>query len=290
MEGAAGYNENIPTIESKELAINPCVTTHPMSETPAPAHILDTSAGEFKLQEYRLRQGGREWTVLHTGAVLTREDELRVIGAKDLRLPYGVAIWPSAIALVHEIAARPLDFSGQRILELGAGTGLPGIVAASLGGKVVQTDRDELALYLCRRNGERNGVASIDYRLADWTARSDAGRYDWIIGSDILYGESLHPHLRRIFDNNLAPGGRILVSDPFRAIAFRLLEAMEADGWKVSFNKWEVGEEATPRPVGVFELVPPTTANDSRTRHPSNGHSSSCAADQEDRGERVLDD
>src|SRR5271156_5317596 len=104
-----------------------------MSVTTTPAHVLDTSAGEFKLQEYRLRQGGREWTVLHTGAVLTRDDELRVIGANDVRLPYGVAIWPSAIALVHEIAARPQDISGRKILELGAGTGLPGIVAASLG-------------------------------------------------------------------------------------------------------------------------------------------------------------
>jgi methyltransferase-like protein 23 len=228
-----------------------------MSNTTSSAKVLETSAGEFNLQEYRLRQGGREWTVLHTGAVLTRDDELRVIGAKKDRLPYGVAVWPSAIALVHEIGARPQEFSGRKILELGAGTGLPGIVAASLGASVVQTDRDELALYLCRRNGERNGVASIDYRLADWTEWSDTGRYDWIIGADILYGESLHSHLRRIFDNNLAPGGRILLSDPFRATGFQLLEAMEESGWKVGFNKWEVGEEATPRPVGVFELAPP---------------------------------
>ena len=112
--------------------------------TPESVPLLDTSAGEFKLQEYRLRQGDREWTVLHTGAVLTREDELRVIGQETNRLPYGVAIWPSAIALVHEIATRAEEISGRRILELGAGTGLPGIVAASLGARVVQSDRDEL--------------------------------------------------------------------------------------------------------------------------------------------------
>ena len=229
-----------------------------MSETTGPAQVLETSAGDFKLQEYRLRQGGREWAVLHTGAVLTRDDELRVIGANNIRLPYGVAVWPSAIALVHEIATRPEDFSGRRLLELGAGTGLPGIVAASLGADVVQTDRDELALHLCRRNGERNGAQSIEYRLADWTEWSDTGHYDWIIGADILYGESLHPHLRRIFETNLEVRGRILLSDPFRATGFRLLEAMEGEGWNVSFNKWEVGEEATRRPVGVFELAPPT--------------------------------
>ena len=31
---------------------------------------LDTTGGRFPLFDYRLRQDGREWTVLHTGTVL----------------------------------------------------------------------------------------------------------------------------------------------------------------------------------------------------------------------------
>ena len=100
-----------------------------MSETTNPR--LDTSAGEFTLQESRFRRGHREWAVLHTGAVLSREDESRVIGQEHNRLPYGVALWPSAIALVHEIITRSDEIRGRRILELGAGTGIPGIVAAA---------------------------------------------------------------------------------------------------------------------------------------------------------------
>jgi predicted nicotinamide N-methyase len=221
-----------------------------MTDTP----VLDTTGGEFRLQEYRLRQGGREWTILHTGAVLTGADELRVIEPQDDRLPYGVALWPSAIALAHEIASRAKDFRGRSVLELGAGTGLPGIVAASLGAAVVQTDRDELALLLCRRNGERNGTGTVEHRLADWTAWDDRGRYGWIVGSDILYGESLHPHLRRIFETNLTPAGRILLGDPHRAVGLALLEAMERDGWTVSYSKWDVGEETVSRPIAVYEL------------------------------------
>ena len=34
-----------------------------------------------------------------------------------------------------------------------------------------------------------------------------------------------------------------------------LLEAMEADGWNVAFNKWTVGVVPPPRPIGVFELT-----------------------------------
>ena len=222
---------------------------------------LDTSGGKFPLFDYRLRRDGREWTVLHTGAVLTEADETHAMVLKTNRLPYGVSVWPSAIALAHEIATRAAAFHGRSVLELGAGVGLPGIVAASLGGRVVQTDREELVLHLCKRNGERNGAGAIEYRLSDWTEWGDSGRYDWIIASDILYGESLHPHLRKIFESNLASTGRILLADPFRGTAVPFLETLEAEGWSVTFNKWDVGEEATPRPVGVFELVPPGSSS-----------------------------
>jgi predicted nicotinamide N-methyase len=143
------------------------------------------------------------------------------------------------------------------VLELGAGTGLPGIVAASLGARVVQTDRNELAMSVCKRNGERNGVASIEYRLVDWAQWDDVERYDWIIGSDVIYGATTHPHLRRIFEGNLARGGRVLLSDPFRAVSLRLLQEMEAGGWTVALSKWSVGEEDAPRPIGLFELTRP---------------------------------
>ena len=218
---------------------------------------LDTTGGAFGLQEYCLRIGDRAWDVWHTGVVLTAEDEVRVIGVRTNRLPYGVALWPSAIALAHEVAARAGEFAGRRVLELGSGLGLPGIVAASVGGRVVQTDRDELALHLARRNGARNRCEGIEHRLADWTAWEDRARYDWIIGADILYGAVLHDPIRAIFAANLAPGGRVLVADPFRGVGLRFLEGLEADGWHVSYNQWDVGEDGSPRPVGVFELAPP---------------------------------
>src|SRR4051794_1583460 len=102
-----------------------------MGTTGTKAEVLGTSAGEFPLHEYRLRQGGREWSALHTGAVLTRADEDRLLAVEVNRLPYGVALWPSAIALAHEVAARPGAFDGKTVLELGAGTGLPGIVTST---------------------------------------------------------------------------------------------------------------------------------------------------------------
>ena len=232
-------------------------TTRAMQVAGDPQRTLQAESGEFLLQEYHLRQDGRSWTILHTGAILSRADESHFLGELTDRLPYGVALWPAAIALAHEMVARAEVIKGKRVLELGAGTGLAGIVAASLGGRVVQTDRNELALSVCRRNGERNGTATIEYRLADWTDWADTERYDWIIGSDILYGEVMHPALRQIFASNLAPGGRVLIADPFRAVSFKLLEELEAAGWSVAVSTWRIGEALGSRPIGLFELAPP---------------------------------
>lgn len=215
--------------------------------------ILETTAGDMELEEVQLSLGDRAWTILHTGAVISREQELAFLRAENQTArPYGIVLWPSAIALGHELATR--DLRGKRVLELGAGTGLPGILAASLGASVVQTDRQNLVLHVCKLNAEKNGVTSIDHRVGDWTAWTDDARYDLIIGSDILYAEPLHSHLCRIFDSNLAAGGSVLIADPFRETSVGLLEAMERDGWRVTLDKWTVAVNPPPRNVGIFTL------------------------------------
>lgn len=220
-------------------------------ENAAP-QTLSTTAGELPLDDYRLALGGHVWTILHTGAILSQQDENRFLLGQEPRLPYGIALWPAAIALAHELAARSL--AGLSVIELGAGTGLPGIVAATRGARVVQTDNNAAALVVARRNAERNRV-SIEQRAADWTDWSETATYDCIIGADILYADSLHAELRHIFEANLAPGGRLLLADPLRPSSFDLLEAMAASGWNVTFNKWSVGVVPPPRPIGVFELT-----------------------------------
>ncbi|WP_439627769.1 class I SAM-dependent methyltransferase [Gemmata sp.] len=222
-----------------------------------PANVLRTSVGDFPLGECRLAVGGRDWAVLYTAAVVTRAEESRYLSRAAHDLPYGVALWPGAIALSHEIALRGAEFRGRSVMELGAGTGLPGIVAASAGAAVVQSDWSELALHVCRLNGERNGARGIEYREADWAAWADPAKYDWLIGSDILYSYLNHEYLRRIFEGNLAPGGRVLLADPFRAESLPLLEELAAAGWRVAHSRWSIGEGADARPVAVFELAPP---------------------------------
>jgi hypothetical protein len=69
----------------------------------------------------------------------------------------------------------------------------------------------------------------------------------------VTYAPRLQPFLRTIFDINLAPGGRLLLADPFRSASVRFLESMEQEGWKVSVTKWMLGGEWGQRAIGMYE-------------------------------------
>src|SRR6185503_9525880 len=75
---------------------------------------------------------------------------------RDERLPYWAELWPSARPLAEALAAMPLE--GVSVLELGCGLGLPSIVAAGRGARVVATDWYADALQAVARNARSAGV------------------------------------------------------------------------------------------------------------------------------------
>lgn len=214
---------------------------------------LSTSIGVFPLCDYHLAVGDKRWSFFHTGAVLTLEQEAQYLDRESGRLPYGAMLWPASIALAREVLARGEDLSGKRVLELGAGTGIPGIVAASLGARVLQIDRSDIAVHLCLRNIERNRASTVEVRSADWESFQSDVKFDLILGSDVLYATTMHARLRTICDEYLAPEGTVLFSDPLRSQSLPMLEAMTASGWDVSLSKWSIEVESGVRTIAAYE-------------------------------------
>jgi predicted nicotinamide N-methyase len=216
---------------------------------------LATSIGDFPLQEYCLRSGDRAWTFLHTGAIVTVEQEGQYLTRERDRLPYGVMLWPASIALAHDVLARAGHLRGKRVLELGAGTGIPGIIAGSLGARVVQVDRSDVALHVCRLNIERNCTQGVELQKSDWNQFHSDEQFDLILGADVLYAASMHDRLREICDQCLAPEGTVLFADPLRAESLSMLGAMETSGWRVSLAKWTIEIAAGPRTIAIYEAT-----------------------------------
>ena len=155
--------------------------------------------------------------------------------AHDEFLPYWAELWPSALALADVVADR--DVRGLAVLELGCGLGLPSLVAARGGARVLATDWADEALELLRANAARNGVALETLRL-DWREPGALGTFDLVLAADVLYERryvdvlaELLPHL----------GGEVLLADPGRPFLRPFLELCP-------------GVEIAPR---VYALTPP---------------------------------
>lgn len=104
-------------------------------------------------------------------------------GVVRLRIPPGVHVPPpSTIELARLLDVRP----GERVLELGCGTGLLAIAAAKLGaGHVVAVDLDGQALDAAMKNAQLNGLSDrIEARAGSWYEAVKAGeRFDVIIAT-----------------------------------------------------------------------------------------------------------
>ena len=149
---------------------------------------------------------------------------------------YGFLLWESAVGLAHQLIAPTAQVRGKQVLELGAGVGLPGLVARSLGATVRQTDYQADALRLAQWNAQQNGIEGIETFLADWRTWRHPPRYDLILGADILYDATLHFYLEAIFRKNLLPGGRLCLSDPGRPQALDFAVQLEAHGWRIDLQ------------------------------------------------------
>ncbi|MCW3038951.1 MAG: Methyltransferase type 12 [Solirubrobacterales bacterium] len=162
-------------------------------------------------------------------------------------LPYWAELWPSASTLAERLLDRELD--GVRVLELGCGLGVSGLVAARRGARVTATDWAPDALALLARNAEVNGV-ELELRRLDWFAPGDAWPeglpepWPLVIAADVLY-ESRHvPAVLALLDRVVAPGGEAWIADPGRPPARTFLREA-ATVWRAD----EVGPAEPGAPV-----------------------------------------
>lgn len=119
---------------------------------------------------------------------------LDIIEGEAQTVDSGSLIWDAGRVLSEYLTDNMSQVSGKRILELGAGTGVVGLTAASLGATdVILTDKPEL-MPLIEQNIKANGVATNARAMPlvwgdDVTTAGDDNLLmaDIVCGSDLLY-------------------------------------------------------------------------------------------------------
>jgi predicted nicotinamide N-methyase len=153
----------------------------------------------------------------------------------DVRLPdkfvevgLGAQVWSSAIGLSVWLSRAAdtgqLHLAGTRLLELGAGVGLPGLLCAQLGvdapAHITLTDLSPQLIDCMQANADRNAsgggeaadTSPVVAELLNWDADEVAGEeYDVIIGADVVYSQAHVTQLVQTVLPRLATGLSTLV-------------------------------------------------------------------------------
>jgi 2-polyprenyl-3-methyl-5-hydroxy-6-metoxy-1,4-benzoquinol methylase len=157
-------------------------------------------------------------------------------GVSSASWPLFGLIWPSARVLA--LAMDSFDIAGKRVLEIGAGLALASLVIHRRHGNMTVSDRHPLSpVFLCK-NTELNHMQPLNYVASDWSgANPGLGRFELIIGSDVLYERQQPAQLAAFIDNHAAPAAQIVIVDPDRGNRARFCQEMNRLGFECSAQR-----------------------------------------------------
>ncbi len=152
----------------------------------------------------------------------------------DEYMPYWAELWPSSQMLgevLVEQAALKAWPENSTALEIGCGVGLAGIVALSLGLRVIFSDYDATAVEFAARNARANGFDNFETLPLDWRVPPDL-QVPLLLAADVIYEERNIAPLVAFIQAVLAPGGMCLLGDPDRSTKGGFCFALQQAGLK----------------------------------------------------------
>jgi len=161
-------------------------------------------------------------------------DEALRLGIGPATWPLFGMLWPSAVHLAAHLALRPVC-PRENILEIGCGLGLASLVGHRRGARITASDCHPLAEDFLRENLRLNDLcASLKYRHGQWGVEDSVneqegrvllkGRYDLVIGSDLLYEPDMPFALATFIDRHALPRAEVWIVDQNR-------------GYRTAFNR-----------------------------------------------------
>jgi predicted nicotinamide N-methyase len=166
--------------------------------------------------------------------------------------PFWAATWRAAAGLDQFLSN--VELADIDVLELGCGTGHAGIAAALRGANVVLTDGVDDPLLLVRMSIQPVSERCKVQRLRFGQDSIDDRKFPIILGSDVTYLRTLWPELEICWQQHLAVGGQVLLSDPYRIIANEFRDWIADRPWNYTEHKMVLDDDAE-HPIRVMQLT-----------------------------------
>lgn len=203
----------------------------------------------------------RARTVEVAGITLTMMEAEDVDAVLDSRIhddgvaPYGVVLWPSAVAIAEVLAACGSTLGTLRVVDVGAGTGLCSLLAAAHGAEVLALDHDDLTLALVEESARRSGLAVATSRF-DLAAAEPLPEADLFIFADLLYEQGLARLAATRVCEVVSRGRRALVGDPGREFRTTFVDEAARLGCIIAFAERAVADDSsgTQHRIGIADL------------------------------------
>lgn len=144
----------------------------------------------------------------------------------EISFPYWAKIWPAAVGLADAILRSPAYTKGKTILELGAGLGLPSLMAACNAKQVICTDCIQEAVDLAKRSADHLRLKNFRAEVMNWAYSDGAGPVDVLLLSDVNYEPSQFDLLQNLVQKFLQKGTSILLSTPQRLVAKEFISSL----------------------------------------------------------------
>jgi predicted nicotinamide N-methyase len=133
--------------------------------------------------------------------------------------PYWSQVWPSAKALALFLLQHPYYTEGKSVIELGAGLGLPSLVAARNAAHVLCTDMVAEAVETVKQSAAHLHLSNITAEELDWRHLPQDLEADVLLLSDINYEPAAFAAMQNVVAVFLQKGTIVLLSTPQRLMA-----------------------------------------------------------------------
>ncbi len=155
---------------------------------------------------------------------------------------YWNRVWASEVALSEFLIQEfyPDSLKGKKIVELGCGTGLAGLVSGKLGGVPTFSDKVPMVMESIQEACRLNRIKDFSTLILDWAKpKGLTQQYDIVLGSEIFYDDTFLEDICRLLNQIMPVGGTGFFCDPNR-LGLEAVDSSFAQNFTLTTRELEV--------------------------------------------------